>query len=110
MATALALLPETPLPSTLGLPTTGWRGGGLVFLAWGAAAVVALCGLVLLLWPRFGRPVTLGLGLVSIVASLYVVTGLMGRESLGYVLASSFSLAPAVAQVVIGLLLPRRGK
>jgi hypothetical protein len=103
VAAALVVLPVTPLMRHLGLPTAGCSALGPVIVAWGSAAVAALCGFMLIMSPRVGQLLTIALGALSLIPAIWLMNL---SASHAFVMASL--LAPAVAQGVIVALLRQR--
>lgn len=105
VAAALVVLPVSPLMRHLGLPTAGCAALGPVIVAWGSAAMVALCGFLLIRSPRVGPRITTALGALSVIPAIWLMNL---SESHAFVMASL--LVPAVAQGVLAapFLLVRR--
>lgn len=104
VAAALVVLPFTPLTRHLGLPTAGCAALGPMIVAWGSAAMVALCGFMLIMSRRVGQLVTVALGALSLIPAIWLM-----NQSASHAFVMASLLVPAVAQgALVALLLLRK--
>ena len=108
VAAGLAVVPESGLHELLGLPVAGCSlGMGVLFCAWGAGGVVAVCGLLLLTQPRFGARAALTLGILSGAGALWITIKSAPCVTFLGLLSMLVVLVPAIGQAAIGWLLMR---
>ncbi len=108
VAAGLAVVPESGLHEFLGLPVAGCSlGMGVLFCAWGAGVVVAVCGLLLLAQPRCGARAALTLGILSGAGALWISIQSAAGVTFFGLLSMLVVLVPAIGQAAIGWLLLR---